>query len=200
MILVGIVGFIGSGKGTAGDVLVSKGFKADSFAKPLKDSVAIIFGWDRNLLEGDTKESRKWREVPDEYWSKVYGYSFTPRLALQLFGTEACRSGLHQDIWIHSLMTRIKGHQRVVVTDVRFKNEVEAIQKVNGTIVRIKRGPEPIWYDGLKNVYHDQHKENFMNIYGIHRSEWDWVGCDFDVVIENDGTLEDLQEKINNLF
>lgn len=201
MILVGIVGFIGSGKGTVGDALVmGKGFKPDSFAKPLKDCVAKIFDWPRELLEGDTKESREWREIPDEYWSKVYGYSFTPRLALQLFGTEACRDGLHNDIWIHSLMSRIRGYERVVITDVRFMNEVKAIQNVNGLIVRVKRGPEPIWYDALSKLKYEDGRELYMNQYDIHRSEWDWVGSDFDVVIENDGTLEDLQEKIDKLI
>ena len=53
--LIGVVGLIGSGKGTVSDRLVEQhGYQKDSFAKSLKDAVASMFNWDRNLLEGDT--------------------------------------------------------------------------------------------------------------------------------------------------
>ena len=51
--IIGLLGFAGSGKGTVADILVSKGFKKESFADPVKDAVAAIFGWERSLLEGD---------------------------------------------------------------------------------------------------------------------------------------------------
>lgn len=58
--LIGVVGFAGSGKGTVADILVrDHGFKKLSFADALKDAVATIFGWERHLLEGDTDESRE---------------------------------------------------------------------------------------------------------------------------------------------
>lgn len=61
--IVGICGLIGSGKGTVADMLVGEfGFTKISFADSLKDAVAAVFGWPRNLLEGDTDESRSWRE------------------------------------------------------------------------------------------------------------------------------------------
>ena len=67
--IVGLVGFIGAGKGTVADILVEKhGFIKESFANSVKDSVSVIFGWDRSSLEGDTPESRRWREQPDEFW------------------------------------------------------------------------------------------------------------------------------------
>ena len=88
--IVGVVGFIGSGKGTVGDFLKTEfGFHSLSFASHLKDVASVLFGWERNLLEGDTEESRKFRERPDGFWSKKIGEHFTPRLALQLLGTEA---------------------------------------------------------------------------------------------------------------
>jgi uridine kinase len=53
--LIGVVGLIGSGKGTVSDRLVERhGYQKDSFAKSLKDAVASMFNWDRALLEGDT--------------------------------------------------------------------------------------------------------------------------------------------------
>ena len=69
--LIGICGLIGSGKDTVAERLVTHhGYKRDSFAKSLKDAVSSMFNWDRKMLEGDTKESRAWREQPDEFWSK----------------------------------------------------------------------------------------------------------------------------------
>ena len=56
--LIGLVGLIGSGKDTVAERLVSHhGFVRDSFAQSLKDATASIFGWDREMLEGNT-ESR----------------------------------------------------------------------------------------------------------------------------------------------
>ncbi|MCK9369331.1 hypothetical protein M0R04_05280 [Candidatus Dojkabacteria bacterium] len=195
--IVGLVGFIGSGKGTVGEMLVAEGFYTDSFAKPLKDCVAIIFNWDRELLEGNTRESREWRDKPDPYWSKVYGSDFTPRKALQLFGTEACREGLHRDIWCESLGTRVNGIENVVITDVRFKNEVDYIKKIGGKVVRIQRGPDPVWVDTLSDLIFSDARENFMNKFNIHKSEWDWVGCDFDVFIRNDWSLDILRHAVD---
>ena len=68
--IVGVCGLIGSGKGTVADILVEEyDFKKISFADSLKDAVAVLFKWPRHLLEGDTEESRFWREQPDEFWS-----------------------------------------------------------------------------------------------------------------------------------
>ena len=97
--IVGLVGLIGSGKGTVGDMLISEGFKHESFAAPLKDAAASIFYWNRDSLEGVTPESRAWRERVDTWWSEHLGIpNFTPRLALQLLGTEVFRNHFHQDI------------------------------------------------------------------------------------------------------
>ena len=68
--IIGVCGLIGGGKGTVGDILVDNyGFKKLSFADKLKDAVADMFDWDRDLLEGITDESRNWREKKDEFWS-----------------------------------------------------------------------------------------------------------------------------------
>ena len=79
--IVGFVGFIGSGKDTAADYLVNfHGYRRDSFANTLKDAVACVFGWDRTLLEGRTKEAREWREQVDLWWAERLGMpNLTPR-------------------------------------------------------------------------------------------------------------------------
>ena len=125
--LIGVVGFAGSGKGTIGDILIRDyQFVRLSFADALKDAVSVIFGWDRQMLEGDTKESRDWREKVDPWWSDKFGYQVTPRLMLQKMGTEAGRQVFDDEIWIHTVARRLKDHKHVVIPDVRFPNEISA--------------------------------------------------------------------------
>ena len=89
MSIVAICGFIGSGKNTAADYLVSDcKFVRASFASSLKDAVSSVFGWDRELLEGITEESRLWRENVDIWWSERLNIpNLTPRWVLQHWGT-----------------------------------------------------------------------------------------------------------------
>jgi len=197
--IIGLVGFIGSGKGTVGDILEQKGFIKDSFAKPLKDACAVMFGWSRELLEGDTEMSRKWREKPDSYWSEKFGREFTPREALQKMGTEAGRDVFHKDIWVISLLNRAKGKD-VVVTDVRFQNEIEYIQGNGGIVIRVKRGEDPAWFSLLDKIKLDTERTKFMQHEHIHKSEWDWVGCEFNYTIANNGTIQDLGKDVERVL
>ena len=192
--IIGLVGFIGSGKGTVGDILEQKGFIKDSFAKPLKDACAVMFGWPRELLEGDTEMSRKWREEPDNYWSEKFGRVFTPREALQKMGTEAGRDVFHKDIWVISLLNRAKGKD-VVVTDVRFKNEIQYIQDNGGIVIRVKRG-----VSHLEKINLESERTKFMKFESTHKSEWDWVGCEFNYTIGNNGSIQDLGKEVERVL
>jgi hypothetical protein len=211
--IIGIVGFIGSGKGTVGDILADDyGFQKVAFANPLKDATASIFGWKREWLEGDTKESREWREEIDDFWSGALKRpGFTPRLALQLMGTEAGRDIFGEDIWVNALKARIDNYEGMakdfVITDVRFPNEIEAIKSWGGYVYRIKRGEEPEWYrtaeiENTKPKSVNVSKGKTMaNLYpNIHYSEWAWIGSVFDNEIANDGTIDDLKENIDHLI
>lgn len=190
--IIGFVGNIGSGKGTAGDILVDRGFFTESFASPLKHITSSLFGWPRNLLEGDTSESRIFRETKDEWWSNRLGKDITPRLMLQIIGTECMRDCIHSDFWVASLEKRIKSNHDYVITDVRFPNEIDSIHNMGGKIVEIQRGTPVDWYIQacMYNNGHTQIKPD------VHYSEWAWIGYKTDYTINNDGTLEDLQHEI----
>ena len=198
--IIGLVGFIGSGKGTVGELLRLHGYKQASFAGALKDTASVLFGWDRALLEGDTDMSRLFREQKDEFWSSRFGYDFSPRLALQLLGTEAGRDVFHPSVWIYALENRIKQLPNVVITDTRFPNEIEFIRSKGGVIVEVKRGERPEWYDDAHHTNFFQQADGGNLMEGkwpnIHVSEWAWIGQKIDYTIENDGTLTDLKRMV----
>jgi hypothetical protein len=198
--IIGFVGFIGSGKDTAADYLVNThGFRRDSFANTLKDAVAAVFGWDRVLLEGRTKEAREWREQVDPWWAERLDMpKLTPRWVLQYWGTEVCRTGFHDDIWIAS--------DNIVISDVRFPNEIKAIHNAGGIVVRIKRGEEPEWYDAAVsansgpngNATWSLSKAKLAQL-KIHASETAWVGGAIDHTVYNNTTIDALFEQIKSL-
>lgn len=203
MQIIGVVGFIGSGKGTVGDILCNHhGFVADSFAASLKDVVATIFGWPRNLLEGDTEESRKFRETVDSFWSEKLQRQFTPRLALQLMGTEAGRDVFGQNLWTGSLERRIKARgKNTVITDVRFPNEIELIHSMGGIVAWVIRGDRPDWYDNALAYNKGLPLENLEEIKpDVHYSEWAWIGEKIDIMIDNNSTFEDLKLNVASVF
>lgn len=200
--IVGICGLIGSGKDTIADYLVNlHQFRRESFARSLKDAVAAVFGWDRDMLEGRTKQSREWREQVDFWWSNRLGMKITPRWVLQNWGTEVCRQGFHDDIWIASLENKLRhSEDNVVISDCRFPNEINAIKNNNGIIMWVQRGSLPDWYD----IALDSNKGNlkafkYMEDIGIHPSEWKWIGTEFDIVIDNNSSLNSLYDQIENL-
>lgn len=194
--IIGICGFIGSGKDTIADYLVNfHEFRRESFANTLKDAVAAVFGWDRTMLEGRTKEAREWREQVDPWWAERLDMpTLTPRWVLQYWGTEVCRKGFHDDIWIASLENKLRNSKdHVVISDCRFPNEIKSIKDAGGKIIWVKRGELPDWYDlALKaNAGHNLSVQE-LKMRKIHASETSWVGTEFDHIIENNGTVADL--------
>lgn len=200
--IIGICGFIGSGKDTVADYLVNfHEFRRESFASTLKDAVSSVFGWDRTMLEGRTKEAREWREQVDPWWAaRLDMPTLTPRWVLQYWGTEVCRRGFHDDIWIASLENKLRtSKDNIVVSDCRFPNEIESIKKAGGVVVRVVRGPEPFWYDTA--LWANQGLPEFqeeLKTLGIHASETAWVGTKFDCVISNNGSIEELYSLIKD--
>lgn len=184
MRIIGICGFIGSGKDSIADILIKdRGFIKLSFAAALKDAVSKIFDWDRDMLEGATKESREWREKVDEWWSQRLNIpSLTPRWVLQHWGTNILRDKFHQDIWLASLERKIinlPGETSIVITDCRFPNEIALLKKLGAKMVQINR---PM----------------VIKSSSTHSSENSWLETEFDVIINNNSTLDNLREEVLN--
>ena len=140
----------------------------------------------------------------DPWWAERLNMPhLTPRWVLQYWGTEVCRTGFHDDIWIAALENRLRtraGH--TVISDVRFPNEVASIRNAGGHIVWIKRGADPAWCDTLVEMRQNTTLgicTDYMQQFNVHASEWAWVGTRFDAVIDNNGSVEQLYEQLKNL-
>jgi hypothetical protein len=208
--IIGICGLIGSGKDTIADYLQNiHQFRRESFAHALKDAVAQVFGWDRELLEGRTKESRAWREQVDPWWSERLAMpELTPRHVLQVWGTEVARRSFHDDIWIAALENKLrKTTDDVVISDCRFPNEIKSIRRAGGIVIRVVRGPEPEWFSIAETVNRGPVRntdwalsKNRLEKYHVHASETAWIGTKFDAVIDNNADgLDNLYSQIKDL-
>lgn len=197
--IIGISGLIGAGKDTIADYLVNfHGFKRESWANSLKDAVSHVFGWPRDLLEGRTAQARVWREQVDPWWAERLNMPhLTPRWVLQYWGTEVCRQGFHEDIWTASLENRLrKTSDNVVISDCRFHNELQAVKRQGGITIRVVRGAEPAWVELARQDF-----TAFQTKYPeVHASEYSSVMLDYDYVVSNDGSIEQLYNTINNLL
>lgn len=178
MRLIGISGRKRSGKDTVGKYLAEHHqFSLDSFARPLKESIRIIYGWTHEHTDGDLKE------VVCPYWN------VTPRTVMQRMGTEMGRQ-LDQDLWRKSLERRLMKLMEqdeenipvgVAITDVRFPNEADGIRALGGEVWRVVRpslGPQT----------------------DFHPSETGLDRYNFDREIVNDGSLDDLYAKVRTLL
>jgi len=201
--IIGVCGFIGSGKDTIADYLVNfHEFRRESFASTLKDAVAAVFGWDRTMLEGRTKEAREWREQIDPWWAaRLDMPTLTPRWVLQYWGTEVCRKGFHDDIWIASLENKLRNSKdHVVISDCRFPNEISSIKNAGGQIVWVQRGELPEWYEIAVDANRGSNVAlNELKRLKIHASETAWVGTKFDAIIDNNSTIDALYQQAQTL-
>jgi len=171
------------GKSTTAKYLIQKyQYKTVTLAKPIKDMVEVFLkalGYTdeeiEDMIYGSKKEAsiEKLPPLPD-------GKPVTPRHLMQTLGTEWGRTHVGQNIWIDISTANLDTEQAYVTEDIRFINEADAFRKAGFKIVKINNPRVPI-------------------IRG-HASEGELDNYDFDYVIENDGTIEDLHNKINGLL
>ena len=201
MKIIALCGFQGSGKDTMADILVNKyNFIKLSFATATKDVVSDIFQWDRNMVEGSTVESRQLREKVDDWWSDRLGIpNFTPRMALQLIGTDLFRNKFFDDIWVSIVEKKIinlkdlNENVNIVITDCRFPNEIEMVKRHNAKLIHIYR-ILPSWFNDYKL---GMDKEE---VHQLHPSETSWIRSEFDYEIMNNKTIKDLEKEIDDIY
>lgn len=217
--LIGICGSIGSGKDTVAQYLCdSREFARISIAGSLKDATSVLFGWDRDMLEGKTKESREQRELPDPFWTEKLGRDFSPRHALQLLGTDLFRDNLHPDIWVFAAEHKLNQLKstNVVISDIRFPNEINMIRRRGGKIWWVYRTPFPEWWEyALETnksiaanstsmptewILRDKGIHMGVKFPEIHYSEWAWIRDDYDCVLENNESLASLYSKVEDIL
>lgn len=171
-----IIGFVGhkrSGKDTAAFALMQSGYEIVKFAAPLKSMMRAFLTYVRvapdlqdALIEGDAKELTL---------APLCGKS--ARHAMQTLGTEWGRQLIGDSIWVEACLAHCKQFDKVVVADVRFANEAAALRQIGATIVRITR---PATADEVDT----------------HASERELNGIIADFTLVNNGTTQDLQDKV----
>ena len=144
MVLVGLMGIKASGKTTSADYLVSThNFVEKSFAECLKRACQQLFLLSDEQVFGTQEQ----KETPDPRW-----FDCTPRKILQFVGTELLRDNLdkimpglgsgvfthHLGLWYQEEVKRNPGC-RIVISDVRFQNEIDFIQSLGGSVVKVDR-------------------------------------------------------------
>lgn len=199
MHLIAICGFQSSGKDTFANYLVNNyGYKKFSFASATKDVLAVIFGWERTLLEGDTIESRTFRETIDPWWaSKLSIPDLTPRKMLQMIGTDLFRKHFNDNIWINIVekkiiqLTNSDLTSRIIVSDCRFPNEIEMLKRLGAKLIHIQRNL-PDWFEKYRGGEECEQSSK------LHISEKAWIREEFNfVLINNKSTITDFESQID---
>jgi len=176
--VIGLCGYARSGKDATAQFLTEQSWKRLAFADAVRDACYAL-----NPIVGYNLESGYFnylQEIVDEIgWDRAKVEYYDIRLLLQKMGTEVGRMLLGESVWVDIVARQIEPGVNYVITDVRFPNEVEWLKSMGGTVVRITRpDTEPV---------------------NAHVSDTGVSSLPVDVVIENDGTLDDLRDKILGL-
>ena len=163
----------------------------------------------------DSKQCTK-EEYEEEVkinWQTAYKTVYTPRLLLQHIGTELFRNQIIDGIWVNALMSEYKAKEELVgttpeniqwgevypnwiITDTRFPNELQAVKDKGGINIRVNRPKERELILRNANSIIDTRK----TLEPKHKSETALDNATFDYTIENDGTLDELIDKIRALL
>lgn len=186
--LIGLAGFKESGKDEAAKTLIELGFKKIAFADPLRQEVSIVIGdcyipsdvTDPNII-------RIIRQLHAQPFPQDQPYiKPTPpavRYLLQWWGTDYRRRLYGESYWVDRFQASLVGEKKVVVTDVRFPDEVEAIRR-NGGQVWVVRRPSVV---PVGDVHASEQLPRHDDSY-------------FDAVIDNSGTLQQLKKQVEMAY
>lgn len=180
--IIGLTGYARTGKDTVGAYLVEKhGFTRVAFADAVRDAVYALnpivqmpMGWIFFKRRARVQDLVNWKG-----WDKAKTEYPEIRALLQRMGTEVGRELFHPDFWISLAFSKANAiHGPVVITDVRFENEANAVLSRRGDVWRIDRaGTGPV---------------------NDHAS--DRIDFKVDTIIRNDGTVEDLYYEVDKLL
>lgn len=186
--IVGFAGRMGSGKNTAAARMAEMmnphmPVQFVSFADKLKDSAAAAIGVDREFLEAFKNDPEMKIVVTREggHLSPYAGISI--REYLQRYGTEAHRNIFGDNFWVDQALDGLQGSGLVMVTDVRFPNEVVGIHDRDGIVVEIVGKDDP----GVMKLP----QGGYMNLLSgkeLHPSEWPLDRVDY---VINNGVHDD---------
>ena len=208
--IIGINGKIGVGKDTVGEIIqklcvTNNGpeFEIRKFAGKLKIIASLLTGIPVEKFED--QEFKK-NNLSDE-WSTVNSLStrhkvrkdMTVRELLQKLGTEAMREGLHTNVWVNALFADYKlwsdgrkdWYPDWIITDMRFPNEIEAVKERHGITIKVVRS---------FNHKMGSKETGTLDLTPLHPSETALDDAEFDYEIINDGTIEDLVEKVRTIL
>jgi len=157
-------------------------WKIKKFADGLKDLVCLLTGCSKNDLESQEFKNRYLPEEWNCYFFDDYKETikrYTYRDVLQYVGTDLLREQFHQNVWVNCLFSKYNDDSKWIISDVRFPNEVNRIKEKNGITINILR-PQTDHLAGshISETALDNYK-------------------DFDYVILNDGTYENLLNEVN---
>jgi dephospho-CoA kinase len=143
--IIGIIGKKHSGKDTLADYIVSKyKFKKKSFAYPLKKTCSYLFNIPFHYFE-----NQELKEKMIEEWE------MSPRQIMQKVGTDMFRHQIEDTFWIRHLFHDINVQSNIVITDIRFLNEIIMVQKYNGILIYIERN---------NNICKDEHESENQDL------------------------------------
>lgn len=186
--LIGLNGRLRAGKDTVYEILKERQvdfweIQKASFADKLKVSAAASLGISVPLLEELKNAEDLHYRIDDGAWrlGEVPASDFNIRTFLQRYGTEAHRDVFGQDFWIDAALPLDLDHSDrvIVVTDMRFPNEMDRVRALNGWCVYVSR-PEA------------EAREQ------THLSEQTLTG--FDWTIHNSGSLQHLAHEVDLMF
>lgn len=189
-VIGGLAGYAGVGKDTAAEVFREAGWRLDSFAHTLKSMALALNPWIRwNILRGTSglEQGAQFTRLSDLV--DQLGWERAKKIAevrefIQRLGTEGAREHLGQGIWIDVVRKRWEEHRhaKTVLTDVRFPNEARWIMAQAAF-----HAPKPflVWIN----------RPGYGPVNG-HSSDAGLVRALCTVEIDNDGSVEELKQKV----